>query len=115
MCSFSRNVAPGKYDVLFILIAWWLSQSTGLHAHSIISFRELLREPAVFVPGCFVELVDAADVFVGILPALPVKEMQQFSAWLSKQHGGSSFHFHYSKVLPELMLKQIWETSVFVK
>lgn len=61
------------------------------------------------------ELVDAADVFVGILPALPVKEMQQFSAWLSKQCGGSSFHFHYSKVLPELMLKQIWETSVFVK
>lgn len=41
--------------------------------------------------------------------------MQQFSAWLSKQHGGSSFHFHYSKVLPEFVLKQIWETSVFVK
>jgi len=29
--------------------------------------------------------------------------------------GGSSFRFHYSKVLPELVLKQIWETSVFVK
>lgn len=70
MCFFSRNVAPGKYDVLFILIAWWLSQTSGLHAHSIISFRELLWEPAVFVPGCFVELVDAAGVFVGILPAL---------------------------------------------
>lgn len=41
--------------------------------------------------------------------------MQQFSAWLSKQHGGSSFHLHYSKVLPEFVLKQIWETSVFVK
>lgn len=70
MRSFSRNVAPGKYDVLFILIAWWLLQTSGLHTHSIISFSELLREPAVFVPGCFVELVDAADVFVGILPAL---------------------------------------------
>jgi len=70
MHSFSWNVAPGKYDVLFILIAWWLSQTSGLHAHSVISFRECLWEPAVFVPGCFVESVDAADVFVSVLPAL---------------------------------------------
>lgn len=38
----------------------------------------LLWEPAVFVPGCFVELVDAADVFVGILPALQQKKCSSF-------------------------------------
>lgn len=88
MRSFSRSVARGKCNTLFILIAWWLSQTSGLHAHSVISFRELLREPTVFVPGCFVESVDAADVFVGVLTCFAVKEMQQFSARLSKQHGG---------------------------
>lgn len=70
MHSFSRNVASGEYDVLFILTAWWLSQTSGLHTHSITSFRDLLWEQVVFVPDCFVELVDAADVFVGILSAL---------------------------------------------
>lgn len=68
MRSFSRSVARGKYNTLFILIAWWLSQTSGLHTHSVISFKELLQKPTVFVPGCFVELLDAADIFVGILP-----------------------------------------------
>lgn len=90
-------------------------QSSGLHAHSIISFRELLREPAVFVPGCVVELVGAADVFVGVLPALQYKKCSSSLHGCHNNMGGSSFHCHYSKVLPEPVLKQIWESSVFVK
>lgn len=59
------------------------------------------------MPGCFVELVDAADVFVGISPAL---QSQKCSSSL---HGcpnnmGAPFHFHFSKVLPGLVLKQTW-------
>lgn len=60
------------------------------------------------MPGCFVELIDAADVFCWNFTCFAVPEVQQFSAWLSKQHGGSPFHFHFSKVLPGLVLKQTW-------
>lgn len=66
------------------------------------------------MPGCFVELVD--DCVCWNLTCFAVTEVQQFSAWLSKQHGGSPFHFHFSKVTPGLVLKPTWgKNSVSVK
>lgn len=109
--SASRNVAPGQWDVLFILIAWWLWQTSGLHTHSIVSFRELLQELSCLCARLLCGSGScSSDVFGGYLYLLCSQRNAAVLCMPIKQHGGasSSLHSHSSKVLPELVLKQLW-------
>lgn len=60
------------------------------------------------VPGCFVALVDAADVFVGISPALQSQKCSSSLHGCQNNMGALLFHSHFSKVLPSLVLNQTW-------
>lgn len=74
------------------------------------------RSLAVFVPGCLVEVVGAADVCVWYLCLLcsqkkrssPLHGYQNTNQQRGDSSSSSSFHVHCSKVLPELVLKELW-------
>lgn len=67
------------------------------------------------MPGSSVELVGAAGVCVGILPALRYKQRSS-SLHGYQNHVGALLSISITlKVLPEPVVKQIWASSVFVK